>query len=509
MRVAVSLVFFLLYLFLFIDIAGFFSQELMNVFTTLQFFPSLLSFAYSHEPETLAGFILVLILTFFFGRIYCSTLCPLGTMQDIILFVKRKIFRKKKFKLKKSMLWLGYSFAFLLCFQLFLGGNIIANLTEPFSLFGKITLGMISPVYVFANNLLAGWLNESGNYLFLQFDARPFSGELFVFSLLFLLFFVVLNYFAGRFWCASLCPAGSTLGFISKFSVFKIRIKEDACNHCNSCVRVCKSGCIDQKNFHVDMRRCILCFNCLQSCPEQGMVYSRNKTNTKSIPILNSQGNARREFFMSSSLAGFGIAGTLMNHKLKVESSRSKLPVSPPGSIGVHRFADRCTACHQCVSQCPSGVLRPTLLEYGVTGMMIPKMDFTRSFCNYECSLCSQICPTRALLPLDNAEKKKTQIGIAIFEEKLCVVVTEGTDCGACAEHCPTGAIEMINYKNGVLIPKVADEFCVGCGACEHACPVRPVRSIIIKSNETHLTAELQESKAENKKIDYKVDFPF
>jgi formate hydrogenlyase subunit 6/NADH:ubiquinone oxidoreductase subunit I len=239
------------------------------------------------------------------------------------------------------------------------------------------------------------------------------------------------------------------------------------------------------------------------------MVYSRNKTKIKPSPVLNSQGNARREFFMSSSLAGFGIAGTLMNHKLKVEASRRNLPVSPPGSIGVHHFADRCTACHQCVSQCPSGVLRPTLLEYGVTGMMIPKMDFTRSFCNYECSLCSQICPTRALLPLDNAEKKKTQIGIAIFEKKLCVVVTDGTDCGACAEHCPTGAIEMINYKNGVLIPKVTVKFCVGCGACEHACPVRPVRSIIIKSNETHLTAELQESKAENKKIDYKVDFPF
>ena len=276
-RVVVSLFFFLIYFLLFADIAGLFTQEVMNIFTTFQFYPSLLSFVYSHEPETLAGFVFILILTFLFGRVYCSTLCPLGTLQDILLFLRRKIFRKKYFSHRRSMLWLGYTLAFLLLFQLLLGGNLVANLSEPFSLFGKLVLGLGSPVYVSANNALAGWLNDSGNYLFVLFDARPFTLHLFFFSLIFLLFFLTLNYLAGRFWCASVCPAGSALALLSRFSLYRIRIQKESCNQCKSCVRVCKAGCIDHKNHSVDMRRCVLCFNCLSSCPQNGMRYGREK----------------------------------------------------------------------------------------------------------------------------------------------------------------------------------------------------------------------------------------
>jgi polyferredoxin len=41
------------------------------------------------------GFVLVLVLTFLGGRIYCSTICPLGILQDVIIFLRRKVSPKK------------------------------------------------------------------------------------------------------------------------------------------------------------------------------------------------------------------------------------------------------------------------------------------------------------------------------------------------------------------------------------------------------------------------------
>ena len=64
------------------------------------------------------------------------------------------------------------------------------------------------------------------------------------------------------------------------------------------------------------------------------------------------------------------------------------------------------------------------------------------------------------------------------------------TSCGACSEHCPTQAVSMVPYKNGLTIPSVNPDICVGCGGCEYVCPVRPFRAIYIEGNPEHLQAK-------------------
>jgi Fe-S-cluster-containing hydrogenase component 2 len=89
----------------------------------------------------------------------------------------------------------------------------------------------------------------------------------------------------------------------------------------------------------------------------------------------------------------------------------------------------------------------------------------------------------------------------------MCVVFAHETDCGACSEHCPTQAVHMIPYKNGLTIPEVTEDLCIGCGGCESICPVRPNRAIYVEGSATQNRARKpEEAKKFKKKID---DFGF
>lgn len=193
----------------------------------------------------------------------------------------------------------------------------------------------------------------------------------------------------------------------------------------------------------------------------------------------------------------------------QVVSVNLQQPISPPGSISVERFSELCTACHLCISSCPSQVLSPSFIEYGIAGIMQPKMNYDASYCNYECVLCSQVCPTGAILPIDSTAKKEIQIGKVCFNEKDCVVQTKNKDCGACSEHCPTKAVTMVPFKKNLKIPEIHPELCVGCGACEHACPVEPEKAIFVQANKIHQKAQKPQTKKAESVFDSSLEFPF
>ena len=98
------------------------------------------------------------------------------------------------------------------------------------------------------------------------------------------------------------------------------------------------------------------------------------------------------------------------------EKGRKKWPpITPPGSLNLERFKDKCTGCHICVVKCPTQVLRPAGLEHGFDYLLKPRMAYISSYCNYECTICSEVCPAEALKPISVEEKKSLQVGIATF----------------------------------------------------------------------------------------------
>lgn len=245
-RVAVSIVFFLLISALFLDFNNSLSPEYTNYFTFLQFIPSLIKF-FSLAGITAIGFILILILTALFGRVYCSSICPMGTLQDIFSYISKKLRKKKYYRLLKPANWLRYSFLSLSVIFLLFGSLFIINLLDPYSNFGRIYTQLFKPLLLNGYNFAAISLEKMNLYWINPVEMRDTNRIIMVFPAAFLILVFILSFFSGRLFCNTVCPVGSLLGLLSKISLFKIKIDEENCIGCNLCERACKSGCIDKK----------------------------------------------------------------------------------------------------------------------------------------------------------------------------------------------------------------------------------------------------------------------
>ncbi len=514
-RVVLSILFFVPITIAFIDFTESIPLQFTSGILYLQFVPSLLKFL-TVLSFSAAGFILIFLLTFLFGRVYCSVICPLGFFQDVVNYISKKIHKRKRklqyLKDQKILKWSVFSAATIL-FIFGIATGIV--LLDPYSIYGRFTANFFKPVAVGINNIIASVLESMKIYSIYPYHINAFNIFPFVVSVVLFLFIGYLAYKKGRLYCNTVCPVGTILGLISKYSLFKITIEKEECLSCGMCERDCKGNCIDSKEKTVDMSRCVACFNCVSSCPTEGIKFKipSGKKENAELDVDPS----KRNFLIATGLYFSTISPLIAQVKKQiVVTKKSKIPIvrkyaiSPPGSISINKFNDKCTACSLCVNSCPTQVLQPSFLEYGFLGMLQPRMDNNAGFCNFDCTICSDVCPTGAILPVSKEEKQLIQIGKAKFIEDNCIVKSQGTDCGACSEHCPTKAVHMIPYKNKLFIPEVREDYCVGCGACEYACPVKPYKAIYVEGNEVHALAkkniELQKPKV---RIDLKEEFPF
>ena len=514
-RVGVSLLFLVLISFLFLDFRDAFSPAFAGGVLYLQFVPSILKFVNTAALGA-AGFILVLVLTALIGRVYCSAVCPLGILQDLAGFAARKIRKRGKYQFSKPHDAARYSILALTALAFLAGSGLVLNLLDPFSSFGRVFSNLVRPVVMVLNNVAAPLLVKAGIHTLYQVrwaEIAPVSVGIALATL------AVITWLAatrGRFYCNTICPVGALLGLLSKKSILRIGLDPDVCTGCTLCEGVCKSGCIDSKNRTVDYSRCVGCFNCLTVCPKGGVRFENNwaKRNPKAAPD-----SERREFLLNSGIYLAGLTGVAGQVKTILQSKPTTIPllrtspVSPPGSVSIEHFTGICTACHLCVSACPSHVLTPSFLEYGFVGLMQPRMNFSSGHCNYDCTKCMDICPSGAILPLPKEKKKLTQLGVAKFIKENCVVYTDNTNCGACSEHCPTKAVDMVPYPNSanrkLVIPEVKPEICIGCGGCEYACPTKPYKAIYVDGNPVHKVAQKPVVKKIEQKVDESEDFPF
>ncbi len=512
LRIYVSLLFFLCITFLFLDFTNLIPAKAYNYFLYLQFIPSLLKFVNVYTIAA-AGFIFILALTFLFGRVYCSTVCPLGIFQDFISGVSKKINKKKYFHFLKDYKIIKYSFLGLAIIS-FLSSSLIAvSLLDPYSNYGRIITNLFHPLLLAANNSIAFTLENFNIYFLYPIEIKHISIFAAAFSFTILAIVGFMSFTKGRLFCNTVCPVGTLLGLISKFSFYKISIDEQNCISCNLCTKVCKSGCIDKTNKVVDFSRCVACYNCLSVCASEGITYKSSFNSNKKIAAANLDFK-KRETISKTFFYVLGLAGLSSAQVKIIPKKDNKTPivknyaVTPPGSKNLENFTSSCTACHLCVSACPTQVLQPSFLEYGFLGILQPYMDYKTSFCNFDCTICGDVCPSGAILPVGSNEKKTLQLGKAHFIKENCIVEIEKTECGACSEHCPTKAVKMVPYKN-LHLPEVTNEYCVGCGACEYACPTKPYKAIYVDGNPIHLTAQkLPEEKIEQN-VNYQEEFPF
>ena len=492
-RIAAAAFFFVLTPLLFLDFTGTL-HAWFGWMAKIQFLPALLAL-------NVGVVAFLVILTLLFGRVYCSVICPLGVMQDIVSWASGK--RRKhrnRFAYSPALTWLRRGMLVVFVAAMLAG---VGSLLAPYSAYGRIASNLLAPVYAWGNNLLAYIAGRMDSYAFYSVDVWMKSLSTLLVAVVTFAVLFVLAWRSGRTYCNTICPVGTVLGFLSRFSLLKPVIDTSKCNGCGLCARNCKAACIDSKAHKIDYSRCVACMDCIGKCKKGAIRYERPRKETLQ-PVaagkVNSVSpeqvdNARRAFFSAGAI--FATSTLLKAQEKKVDGGLAVIedkkipkrttPIFPAGSLGARNFTEHCTACQLCVSVCPNQVLRPS---GNLMTLMQPEMSYERGYCRPECAKCAEVCPTDAIHLTSLADKSSIQIGHAVWIKKNCVPLTDGVNCGNCARHCPAAAIMMVpsdaNDDKSPKIPAVNVERCIGCGACENLCPARPFSAIYVEGHERH-----------------------
>lgn len=504
-RIAVSALFFAVLAASFLDVWHFIPPMTIGLAVSFQFGPALVGMLSGAFGTALIVAFFV-ILTLLFGRVYCSHLCPLGVMQDIVIWLRKRNYKHRMYPYRVPSYLFHYAITVLAVFTAAVGSTIVLDLLEPFSNAGRILTHLVRPVVTLTNNVVAIVLRTT--HIGMLPDIPLFWPGVWVLvgSAGFLLLIVVLSWRWGRLFCNLLCPVGGILSVLTHRPLFAIHIREHECIDCGLCERVCRAGCIDSKKRTIDWAACVGCFDCLDSCPTHGMEYRWRKAR----PNATIAPDRRRALGTFAALAATALRKPPeRNEAQKKYDAAMSQPVVPPGGVSKELFGSRCTACQLCVSVCPTQVIQPATTEYGWAGIFQARMDYRVFYCTYDCRECTRVCPTGALSPLSLEEKHVVQIGKTTFVKEDCIVETKKKDCGACAEHCPTKAVKMVPYEGKLKIPEVDNEYCVGCGACEHACPTEPRRAIYVTPLAVHGTAKKRPAERTAPVESVPEEFPF
>lgn len=505
-RRLLALIFFVGLTWLFLDFTGT-AQTLVGWMAKVQFLPAVLA-------VNVAVVVVLVLLTIVFGRIYCSVICPMGVLQDLISWVAGKLnLNKNKRKFGRfsydDVKW--HKMLRVVIFALFLvalvaGFGSFVQLLAPYSSFGRMVTLLLKPLYEMGNNVLATQAEEVGSFQYYHVDVWQRSLPVTIVAACTFIIVAIMAWVGGRAYCNNICPVGTLLGFLSRRSLYRINIDADKCKNCGLCARKCKGAAIDFKNHQVDASRCVTCFDCLDTCRHDALSYSLATKQTASSNPSNPSNSSdpsepTRRAFLTAAATVLAASALKAEEKttdggfkvlIDKEAPKRQRPVCPPGAVSWKHLQQHCTGCQLCVSECPNGVLRPS---GDLMNMMAPVMSFERGYCRPECTRCSDVCPAGAILKFegDKAErqavKASTKVGTAHWIKDNCVVLNDGVSCGACARRCPQHAIQMVpsvaDDPKSPKIPVVDEEKCIGCGACENLCPSRPFSAIYVEGVDT------------------------
>jgi len=447
-----------------------------------------------------AGFFIILmlpaigtlLLTMIFGRFFCGWLCPLGTLLDGChkLIPPQGHGRERRYRSLKF-----YLLGFLLVGAMF--GLPMAGYFDPFSILVRGLALAVDPAlnalattfFTYTYQEAPGWINSVSEpvYSFLKSTILPFNQkyyDLTLLSLAILMLVFLLERLERRFFCRNICPLGAMFAVVARFSLLRGRAGSK-CGKCRNCRDVCRMGAIDEER-QISSLDCNLCLDCIHHCPANRISFKLG-----GLPRVRTTLDLSRRSFVTSLALGAALPFFLKSRTLARQSE--PLLIRPPGALPEQEFVGRCVRCGECMKVCIGNGLQPTFLQGGLEGMFSPLLKARTGYCEYNCTLCGQVCPSGAIQRLTLKEKHKVKIGNAWFDKNRCLPYAKGIPCIVCEEHCPTPD-KAIKFREAIVLnsrgekvtvkqPYLVDELCVGCGICENKCPLPEASAVIVNSS--------------------------
>lgn len=209
-----------------------------------------------------------IIISFLLGRVYCSSVCPLGTFQDIVGWLGKsngRFHRVSSYRPPLAVRWVVLA-VYVAC--LVAGVMAVPYWLEPWN----VTRNVVS--IADSQAIDTTWLT-----LGLGVGAGMVAG------IVSLVFMAICALYTGRGYCTQICPIGTALGCFHDYTLFHIEIDPDRCTSCMKCEEVCKCHCIKVSGRYVDNSRCVRCFDCLDVCDNGAIRFQANR-NRRGTPLL-------------------------------------------------------------------------------------------------------------------------------------------------------------------------------------------------------------------------------
>ena len=491
--------------------------------------------------------LVTVVVTLVAGRFFCGWICPLGTLLDLSRYMVKSLVsgftqrRRKPVNTEASCVPGSESGSAAGCFsfpkvlvpagwrqvKFFLLAAIVIS-----ALFGMQLVGYFNPFSILVRGLTVavdpwlttvltapftwllhhapeavtdvsepvyGWLKAH----LLAFNPGTFAWSGVSLSVLVIIF--VLELFQRRFFCRNLCPTGALLGLLARLALLR-RLPVRDCNKCKAqsgCSDFCRMGAFDEGG-QFQAESCNLCLDCVDVCP-QGLA----RFNFKSGKAPSAPYSPSRRLVIAS--LATGVTLPVVAHSA---GSAAPLPfdlIRPPGARPESEFLDLCVRCGECLKVCTTNALQPALFESGLSGIFSPRLMPRRGYCEYNCMLCSQVCPTGAIKLLPLAEKQKFVMGLAVFNKKLCLPFAKAESCLTCEEHCPLPE-KAIRFKEVEVLKKTGERVlvkqpftifsaCIGCGICVTKCPLDGQAGVEVVRAKTVSAAVRQEYGKQEKSV--------
>jgi polyferredoxin len=440
----------------------------------------------------MAPALLVVFLSLVAGRTFCGWLCPLGTLLD----ASRPLVTARRTDNRTLWPWLGTTILVFLVVAALVRVPL-AGYVDPFSILVRGLAVAIYPSFNAAADTFFTLTYQHGPdfinavteplYGVLRDTVLPFTQHYFDLALIsgvMLIGVFLLELIRRRFFCRTICPLGSMLGLCASVGVMRLRGGDDECGNCRLCGATCRMGAIDAER-RIDMRFCIVCMDCLVRCPRQVIDFTVSRTGAPQPAI-----SSRRRQLVAAGAAALALAPLLGVSRVRARPAGG--PIRPPGALAEAEFLQRCVRCAECIQVCIGNALQPAWLESGFEGIFSPHLVARTGYCEFNCTLCGQVCPTGAIKHLTLTDKQTTKIGTAWFDTTRCLPYARGVSCIVCEEHCPTPdkaikfqlveVIDQFGVRVLVKQPYVIDELCIGCGICETKCPLPGASAVRVTS---------------------------